>query len=94
LFAEDVAEFARRAAHHIRQPCVIDIGIMEDGFAVVETNPVWSSGPYTSDYGAIFKAIKASYDWAVDGHGLGWEPDEWLTCQMETRWSHDDGVDS
>jgi hypothetical protein len=63
----------------IAQPCTIDCGFLDTGQpALVEMNPVWSSGPYTSDFGKIFDAIAASYTYALEGKGRRWIPEPWL----------------
>lgn len=47
---------------------VIDVGIMEQGFAVIETNPIWASGIYGGDSTEILKTMETtcyrSIEWA------------------------------
>lgn len=79
LLAEEVGRL-------IQQPCTIDVGYLDTGQpALVELNPVWSSGPYTSDFGRIYRAIRASFEWAKDGRGRRWEPEPWLLRRWETK---------
>lgn len=88
-----VREFAERAVRAVDQPCVIDIGkissLPNHPLAIVELNPVWSSGPYTSDYAAIFRALRASYEWARTGRGRAWYPDPWLRKRFSSNVSGD-----
>lgn len=78
----ELLEFAVMVAHKlVKEPCVLDVGYIAGRPAVVETNPVWSSGPYTSSYDAIYASISASYDWALKAMGTRWVPDEWLVKQ-------------
>lgn len=79
---EEGMDFAEECVKAVAQPAVIDIGQFwcDDliRWGIVETNPVWSSGPYTSDFSAIYDCIKASYDWSRQEKGRPWSPDPWL----------------
>lgn len=75
--------FAAEAVKVVGQPCTVDVGVFsDDTMAIVELNPIWSSGPYTSDFAAIYSGIKTSYEWAVVGRGRRWKPDAWLQSKF------------
>lgn len=80
--SEDLIEFARKAIPHVAQPCTMDIGILDNGrVAMVELNPAWSSGFYTSDMFLVYKTIAA----ACGTQGRKWEPDDWLRKKFENK---------
>ena len=78
-----IATWASRVGEAIGMPCVIDVGYFKDGsIDTVELNPVWSSGPYTVDYAAVYDCIAASFEWSLEGKGREWEPDAWLASKQ------------
>jgi len=79
-------KFADQAVKAVGQPCTIDIGYKDGVCFIIEMNPIWSSGPYTSDFAQIYKGIKASYDWAKKGKGRAWKPDAWLKAKT-AKWT-------
>lgn len=79
-------DFIPEAIKAVGQPCTIDIGYKDGVCFIVEMNPIWSSGPYTSDFAQIYKGIKASYDWAKEGKGRAWKPDSWLKAKT-AKWT-------
>lgn len=75
-FGEDIGKLVQEA-------CTIDIGLIDGKLSVVEFNPVWSSGMYTSDFREIYQAIKGGYERAKIGQGTKWVPDPWLQSKFK-----------
>ena len=77
--------FAEVVGKEVKQPCTIDVGLVKGAPVLVELNPVWSSGIYTSDYWKIYQAILAGWEFARSGRGTKWEPELWLLEQARRR---------